>query len=167
MEFTAKVENFNTKLWSFHFKVPHAIARHFLEQGDKRVVCTLNDSFEFQCAIMAAGDGVYFILLNKKIRDTLKLKEGSKVNVSLEKDTSEFGMPLPEELQAVLNEDKDGNRLFLALTPGRQRNIIYAAGQVKNSEGRIQKSLIMIDHLKRNGGKIDFRKLNEELRGKS
>lgn len=158
------VENFNTKLWSYHFKVPQAIARHYLEQGDKRVVCTLNDSLEFQCAIMSAGDGVYFILLNKKIRDTLKLKEGSKVNVSLEKDTSEFGLPFPEELQAVLNDDAEGNRLFLALTPGKQRNIIYAVGQVKSSDGRIKRSLIMVDHLKRNGGKIDFRKLNQELR---
>ena len=164
MEFTSRVENFNNKLWSYHFKVPQAIARHFLDQGDKRVVCNLNDVLEFQCAVMAAGDGVYFILLNKKIRDQLNLKEGSKVMVSLEKDESEFGLPFPEELKAVLDEDKEGNRLFLALTPGKQRNIIYAAGQVKNSDGRIKRSLIMIDHLKRNGGKIDFRKLYEELR---
>ena len=164
MEFNSKVENFNTKLWTYHFKVPHAIAKHFLDQGDKRVVCNLNDALEFQCAIMSAGDGVYFILLNKKIRDQLKLKEGSKVKVSLEKDTSEFGLPFPEELQAVLDEDKEGNRLFHALTPGKQRNIIYAAGQVKNSDGRIKRSLAMIDHLKRNGGKIDFRKLHEELK---
>ena len=164
MEFTAKVENFNTKLWSFHFKVPQAIAKHFLEQGDKRVVCTLNDMHEFQCAIMAAGDGVYFILLNKKIRDQLRLKEGSKVNVILEKDTSDYGLPFPGELQAVLDEDEEGNRLFHALTPGKQRNIIYGVSQVKNTDARIQRALIMVNHLKQNGGKIDFRKLYEELR---
>jgi hypothetical protein len=40
---------------------------------------------------MPAGNEVFFILVNKKIRDQLKLKEGSKVNVNLEKDKSEYG----------------------------------------------------------------------------
>ncbi|HXR79435.1 MAG TPA: DUF1905 domain-containing protein, partial [Saprospiraceae bacterium] len=86
MEFTARLENFKTKLWTYHIKVPHAMARHYLEMGDKRVICNLNDAMEFQCAIMSAGEGVYFINVNKKIRDHLNLKEGSKIKVALEKD---------------------------------------------------------------------------------
>ena len=164
MEFTAKLDNFNTKLWSYHIKVPGPIAQSFLDQGIKRVVCRLNDSLELQCAIMSAGDGVYFILINKKIRDQLKLKEGSRVHVSMEKDNSEYGLPFPEELKEVLAQDKEGNILFHKLTPGKQRNIIYAAGQVKNPDLRIQRSMIMIEHLKKNGGKIDFKKLYQELR---
>jgi hypothetical protein len=78
MEFTAKLENFNTRLWTWHIKVPKAVAKHFLDMGDKRVICHLNDQFQFQCAIMAAGEGVFFINLNKKIRDQLGLKEGSQ-----------------------------------------------------------------------------------------
>ncbi|HEX5112698.1 MAG TPA: DUF1905 domain-containing protein, partial [Saprospiraceae bacterium] len=69
MEYTAKLENFNTKLWTYHIKVPKPIAMHFLEMGDKRVICHLNDAHKFQCAIMSAGEGAYFILINKKIRD--------------------------------------------------------------------------------------------------
>ncbi|MEO5907527.1 MAG: DUF1905 domain-containing protein, partial [Saprospiraceae bacterium] len=76
MEFSARLENFNTRLWTFHIKVPKSIALHFLDQGDKRVVATLNDKLTFQCAIMPAGDGVHFINLNKKIRDQLQLIEG-------------------------------------------------------------------------------------------
>ena len=66
MEFTARLENFNTKLWTYHIKVPKPIAKHFLDMGDKRVICRLNDTMEFQCAIMPAGDGVSFININKK-----------------------------------------------------------------------------------------------------
>ena len=164
MEFTAKLENFNTRLWSYHVKVPGPIAMHFLEMGDKRVVCRLNDTLEFQCAIMPAGEGVFFININKKIRDQLTLKEGSKVHVHLEKDNSEYGLPFPEELKELLDQDKEGNKLFHALTPGKQRNIIYAVGQVKNPDLRIQRAMVMINHLKKNGGKINFRQLYEELR---
>ncbi|MBK9105602.1 MAG: DUF1905 domain-containing protein [Saprospiraceae bacterium] len=164
MEFTARVENFNTKLWSYHVKVPGPIAKHFLDQGDKRVVCKLNDSLEVQCAIMPAGEGVYFINLNKKIRDQLHLKEGSKVSVHLEKDNSEFGLPFPVELDEVLAQDKVGKDYFFKLTPGKQRNIIYGVSQVKNTDLRIQRAMIMIEHLKNNKGKIDFRQLNAELK---
>lgn len=164
MEFKAIIENFNTRLWSFHIKVPNVVVVHFLSQDVKRVVCTLNNTVEFQCALMPAGDGVYFILINKKIRDQLKLKEGSKVEVHLTKDESEFGLPFPVELEEVLAQDKVGKEYFDKLTPGKQRNIIYAAGQVKNPDLRIQRAMILVDHLKKNKGKIDFKKLNAELR---
>lgn len=166
MEFTAKLENFNTRLWTWHIKVPKAIAKHYLDMGDKRVVCHLNDTFEFQCAIMSAGEGVYFINLNKKIRDQLGLKEGSRIRVMLEKDESEFGMPVPEEFKEVLKQDKKANTYFEQLTPGKQRNLIYIVGQAKNTDLRILRSIIIIDHLKNNLGKIDFRSLNKELQAK-
>lgn len=166
MEYNAKLENFNTKLWTYHIKVPKPIAMHFLEMGDKRVICHLNDAYKFQCAIMAAGEGVYFINVNKKIRDELGLKEGSKIKVSLEKDKSEFGLPFPKEFKEVLAQDKKANAYFQKLTPGKQRNLIYIAGQPKNSDARIHRSIIMAEHLKNNSGKIDFRSLNKELQTK-
>ena len=166
MEFTAKLENFNTKLWTWHIKVPNAIARQFLEMGDKRVVCHLNDAFEFQCAIMAAGDGVYFINLNKKIRTDLNLKDGTKIKVRLEKDESEYGLPFPDEFKEVLAQDKKANGFFKQLTPGKQRNLIYAAGQAKNTDLRILRSIIIADHLKNNAGQINFRTLLKELQTK-
>src|SRR5688500_5876868 len=95
--FTARLDNFNTRLWTFHIKVPKDIALHFSAAGDKRVVATLNGTATFQCAIMPAGDGVYFININKKIRDHLKIREGSTIRVELKKDESEYGLPFPEE----------------------------------------------------------------------
>lgn len=165
MEFNAKLENFNTRLWSYHIKVPQAIARHYLELGDKRVVCTLNRKLTIQCAIMAAGDGVYFINLNKKVRDELGLKEGSKVDVELKKDDSEFGMTFPEELEEVMEQDAVGKKWFYQLTPGKQRNLIHIVNSVKNPDLRIGRSMVIMEHLKGNQGKIDFRQLNQALRG--
>lgn len=164
MEFNARLDNFNTRLWTFHVKVPKDIAMHFNKVGIKRVVATLNHAVTFQCAIMPAGDGVFFINVNKKIRDQLKIREGSKINVMLAKDESEYGLPFPEELKELLAQDKEGDKLFHALTPGKQRNMIYAVSQVKNVDLRIHRSLVLIEHLKKNKGKINFRELYEELR---
>jgi hypothetical protein len=164
MEFKATIENFHTRLWSYHIKVPARIELYFKEKGVKRVVCKLNKKLDFQCAIMPAGDDVYFINVNKKIREQLQLKEGSQVQVQLVEDDSTYGLPMPDELKEVLAQDPEGDALFHQLTPGKQRNIIYAAGQVKNTDLRIQRAIVMIEHLKNNEGKINFKALYQELR---
>ena len=164
MEFTTHLEKFNSPLWGFHIKVPEAIAQSFIAEGSKRVVCTLNGSVDFQCALMPSGDGTFFININKQLRDKLGLETGSPLTVSLRKDESKYGLPMPEELEELLKMDDEGNRLFHALTPGKQRNLLYIAGQPKTADKRIAKAITVVGHLKANGGKIDFKLLNEDLK---
>lgn len=164
MPFTAILEKFDSPLWGFHIVVPDAVARVFISEGIKRVVCTLNGTREFQCALMPKGDGSWFININKDIRDTLGLKPGSPVEASLRKDESQYGLPMPEELAELLKLDEEGSRLFHALTPGKQRNLIYISGSPKTSETRLKKAVVVIEHLKVNGGKINFKQLNEDLK---
>ncbi len=164
MNFKAVLDNFNTRLWSYHIKVPAAIAQHFIDSGNKRVVCRLNDSVEMQSGLMPAGDGVYFININKKIRDKLKITEGSQLNVNLKNDDSEYGLPMPEEFAEMLKQDNKGNEWFEKLTAGKKRNLIYIAGHVKNVDLRIHRAIVILDHLKMNDGKINFKALNSELK---
>jgi len=73
-------------------------------------------------------------------------------------------MEMPEELWAVLDQDEEGNILFHDLTPGKMRNIIFYVLQVKSSEIRIRRALVIIEHLKRNEGKIQYQSLAEEMK---
>lgn len=164
MEFTAFLENFNTALWGHHIVVPAEFAQPFLDGNDRRVVCTLNGTESFQCALMPKGDGRFFININKKLRDKLQLHEGKQVSVKLEKDTSEYGLPMPEEFAELLAQDETGHRLFHALTPGKQRNLLYIVGSPKTSDTRLKRAVVVTEHLKANGGKIDFKRLNEDLK---
>lgn len=162
--FTSILDRFDSNLWAFHILVPEAVSKIFLDQGNARVVCTLNDTLSFQCALMPKGEGVYFININKKIRDELKLKLGMQVQASLVRDDSTYGLPMPEELRELLELDEEGDRLFHALTPGKQRNLLYIAGQPKTSDKRIERALVVVEHLKANGGKIDFKQLYHDLK---
>ena len=164
MQFTTTLQKFDSPLWGFHIAVPDNVSKKFLESGGARVVCTLNGTEEFQCALMPKGDGSYFININKKLRDKLKLKLGSEIHVALRQDDSEYGLPMPEELAELLALDEEGNELFHALTPGKQRNLLYIAGSPKTSETRIKKAVVVIEHLKANGGKINFKQLNEDMK---
>ena len=164
IHFTALLDNFNSNLWGYHIPIPEPIAQIFLSQGDRRVVCRLNDAVEFQCALMPKGDGSYFININKKLRDKLGLKLGMQVQASLRKDDSEYGLPMPEELAELLQQDEDGNALFHALTPGKQRTLLYIVGSPKTSDTRLRRAIVVVEHLKSNGGKINFRRLNEDMK---
>jgi len=164
MQFTTTLQNFHSTLWNFHIVVTNDQAKPFLDGNDRRVVCTLNGSLEIQCALMPKGDGHFFININKKIREKLKLQEGSPVEVSLRKDESEFGLPVPEEFAELLSQDAEGNRYFQALTPGKQRNLLYIAGQPKTSDVRLKRALVLLEHLKTNKGKIIFKQLALDLK---
>jgi len=163
--FETTLEESTNKLWGCHFPVPQTIALTLLEDNkEKRVVCALNGTLEYQCALIPRGDGSYLIMVNKKNQTKLGIKPGSRVRVGLRKDDSEYGLPMPEELAEVLAQDEEGNRLFHALTPGKIRTLLYIVGQPRNSDARIRRALAVLGHLRKNGGKIDYKQLNLDLR---
>ncbi len=161
--FSPTLEISTNKLWGAHFAVPDFVYKALVEGEDRRVICVLNEKVEYQCAMLPRGDGTYLITVNKKIRDQLKLTEGSRFSVSLRKDSSEYGLPMPEELAEVLAQDAEGNKLFHALTAGKIRTLLYIAGHVKSSDKRIDRALAIVEHLKINGGKIDYKTLNVRI----
>lgn len=108
--------------------------------------------------------GTFTIGVAKPRREKLGLIEGDIVAVRLESDTSKYGAPMPRELAEVLRQDPEGDRWFHALTAGKQRNMIYMIGYVKNSDRRIYLSFVLVEHLKQNGGKIIDAKLYSEIK---
>ncbi len=75
---------------------------------------------------------------------------GQEVMVKLEEDTSEFGMPFPEELQEVLKQEPEGNAKFLALNPGTRRSILYYINSAKTVDTRIKRALDIVHKIKTN-----------------
>ena len=132
-------------------------------ERSRRVVCTINDSESFQCALLPS-DGDFVIVVNKVKRDKLKIGEGDPITVELAKDDSKYGLPMPAEFKEVLNQDPGGNKVFHSLTPGKQRSILYLIGKVKDIDKRIHTALVVIEHLKKNEGKIIGDQLQIELK---
>jgi bifunctional DNA-binding transcriptional regulator/antitoxin component of YhaV-PrlF toxin-antitoxin module len=171
MSTPAKKITFETELSKFdpesgwHFiGVEKAAADSFdFPKGSRRVICTINERESFPCALMPY-DGAFFIMVNKKVRTTLGIEAGDIITVEIEKDDSKYGMPMPPELQEVLDQDPEGSELFEALTPGKQRGMLYYIGKFKDIDRRIHCSLIFLQHLKNNGGKLDHAKLQQDLK---
>ena len=162
--FKSTVQLFEDNLWFYHFLVPAEIVTYFLKlPSARRVLCQINGDDAFNCALMPDGLGDYFINLSQQIRTKLSLGELQEIDVILTPDTSQYGMPMPEELEEMLRQDPEGNAAFLALTPGKKRNLIYAVNSVKSSAIKVRRAFVIVTHL-RIHKKLDFRQLNVEIK---
>lgn len=165
LKFKAKFTNAAEQGGGWHFLVvERSIVEKFAFEGkSKRVLCSIKGTDPFPCALMPWGD-FFYIMINKDRRTKLGLEVGDLVEIELEKDESKYGMPMPEELQEVLNQDPEGDKLFHGLTAGKQRSMMYYIGKIKDIDKRIHASLIFLEHLKDNGGKINSEQLLAELK---
>lgn len=166
MKFTGFLSVFdaNSLSWEKHIPIPDAVFSAMIQIAtDKRIVCTINNSHSYHCAMMPKGT-FHYILVNNETCKKLKLQVNDEVSVEIVKDDSKYGMNISEELEEVLFSDPDGSLLFHQLTSGKQRSLIHIINKVKNAQSKIEKSFVILEHLKRQKGVLDFRKLNEDFK---
>jgi len=151
-----------TSGWHFLVIEKRTADRLSFKDQYKRVVCSINGGEPFQCALMPSR-GKFYIIVNKKKRETLGIAAGDKVAVELAIDESKYGLPMPEEFREVLDQDPDGDKFFHKLTPGKQRSLLYYLGNIKDIDQRIHQALLIVDHIKEHGKVID-KVLYQELK---
>lgn len=157
--FKTTLENFHNKLWSYYLPIPKEIGDQFVEGENRRVLCSINGNDPMHSALMHK-DGHYSIYVKKEMQKKLGIEEGDQVEVSLEKDTSEFGVPMPESFEVLLAQDDEGRKYFQSLTMGKQRSLIYIVQKVKNVDSQLAKGLAIMHHMKEAKGELDFKRLN-------
>jgi hypothetical protein len=166
--FTSQIQSAHNNLWGYHFSVPDDVAEqlaaYFKDPKARRVVCLLNGTLEYQCSLLPQKNAPFVISVNRKTADTLRLQEGTQITAEVWNDTSEYGLPMPEEFAELLAQDDEGNQLFHALTKGKQRTLLYLVGSVKSSNIRIFRALKIVEHLKMAGGEINYKQLNVSMK---
>jgi uncharacterized protein YdeI (YjbR/CyaY-like superfamily) len=158
--FTTYIHKFkDTRLWSFHIKIPDKVALP-LKEKSKRVVCDLNGKHQFQCAILSSKEVGYFININQAIRKKLKLELNDEIKVTLTPDESKYGIPVPEVFGELLKQDPEFDKVFHALTLGKQRSLLHLIGTFKTEQKQLEKLMILRNYLVQVNGKLDYKELN-------
>jgi hypothetical protein len=146
------------KLKLNYIEIPVNIVKEMGGTFKMRLMCSVNGAEPFHGGLVALGEGKGYITLNNKRMKELGLSIGDWVEVVLNPDESKYGMPVPEELAELLRQDPEGERRFEMLTPGKQRYIIHYVSQVKSSQLRIDRAMLLIGNLKKlPEGNEDFR----------
>lgn len=148
-----------SKLKLHHITVPAEIVDEVGGIGT-RLMCSINGNKAFHAGLVALGGGAAYITVNKNRMMKYDVEKGDMVEAVIELDNSKYGMEVPEELEALLEQDNEGARRFEMLTPGKQRYIIHYVSQVKSSQKKIDRAIMLINNLKTlPEDKFDFRKL--------
>ena len=140
------IESNGSKIYGCFMRIPGYRLKSLGGLG-ARLICTIG-TLSYPCALMSDGKGNGYIMLNKTRMKQLQLAEGMVLEVTLEQDTSPYGMPMSEELEAVLDSDPEAYSRFENLTPGKQRNIIHHVSSVKSSNLRIERAIKLLNNLK-------------------
>lgn len=114
-----------------------------------RLWCSVNDVLKWQCGLVALGNGDAYISMNAQRLKKLRVSLGDELLVTLEKDESQYGIDVPEELNELFLQDPEGYRRFQTLVPGKQRFIIRFITDVKSSQLKIERAVTLIENLKR------------------
>lgn len=140
--------------------VPKEVMTQIKKLDNQRFIIHLNEDIVYPGTPVSIGKDHYIILVNKARQKKLRYNIDQEINLTLVPDESEFGMPMPEEFKEVMSEDPEGEAYLRALTPGKIRSLIYLVAKVKNPDKRIEKSVVIFEHLRANKGIIDFPMLN-------
>ena len=158
-KFNSVLEKFeNSKIWSFHFRIPDTIARAILT-GGKRVVVEINNEISYQCALMSAGEYGYFVNINAATRKKARLSLHDKASISIHLDTSKYGLPVPKVFQELLNQDPEFKSVLESLTMGKQRSLIHLVRTFNTESKQLEKLMILRNYLVQVNGKLDYKEL--------
>ena len=158
--FKTTLDKFENSLYPYHVKVPQEIYQSYAQAKIKRILVSVNGGTQVHNAFLSK-DGIKFIKLNKKTMKEKHLHVGDKVQVVIEEDKSKYGVPLAPEMEELLSQEVEGEQLFHKLTPGKIRSLLFKINGYKTSDKRIETSIIILEHLKANSGKLDWKMLNE------
>lgn len=161
--FLSTLGNKADKIYYLHFPVPKRIVVDYKKMGIDRFIAHIGDHQQHS-AILSAGNDQYFIIMNQKNCKKLGLQVGDKVSLTLTPDESEYGMPMPEELQESLEIEENAWQYFQDLTPGKQRALIHQVNSAKRQETRIRRALGIAAHLEKNKGVLDFKSLRDDIK---
>lgn len=144
--------------------IPKHIAEPFLNTKDKRVrveASFKDKTINIHSALLKDKEGNYRITFGKTNQKALGIYPTDYFNLQLFENKSKYGVNVPEEMEAVLLSDYEGHEVFESLAPGRQRGLIYTISRYKNSQTKIDKSLTLMENLKR--GIKDHRDMLKKL----
>ncbi|GAB5464852.1 MAG: hypothetical protein Kapaf2KO_02880 [Candidatus Kapaibacteriales bacterium] len=96
---------------------------------------------KWRLGFVSLNSDEFYINFSKAKANTIKVVNGDGIKLHVWPDTSKYGADMPEELEAMLNQEPEFNRRFHAKTPGYQRTFIHAISGYKTSATRLKHAI--------------------------
>lgn len=137
-EFEAKLERpEGVGTWTF-LAIPFNIEEAYGVKSQVRVKGTVN-GVQYKSSLMPNGDGTYFLVVNKSIRDAAGVSSGDSVYVVMERDTDIREVIVPDDLKNVLETDENTKENFEQLSYSHKKEFVDWIEQAKREETRVKR----------------------------
>ena len=113
--FTALIENSDRRIDAAHVAIPFDVQKVYETRGQVKVKATF-DGHPYRGVIANMGTGCHVLLVRRDIRDAIRKGVGESVLVTIEKDTEERIVELPEDLDLVIKSRKKVKDFFDSLS---------------------------------------------------
>ena len=120
--------------WTF-VEIPRSISQSRHLRAHMRVKGRLDDT-PFASSLMPRGGGVFFLVVNSQVRESLGKAHGDPVTVILELDTSPLKVVVPQELTRAFRSDPSAKGSFEGLAPSHRKAFAQWVGSAKQAETR-------------------------------
>lgn len=148
-----KTYSFETRLVTVHGSfthtviiVPDKIMASLPVKGRVRTKGTINKT-PFALAIQHKKDGSRYFMVSRQLRKEAKIGSGDPLNVKFWLVDSEQ-VDVPEELQAVLDQDEVAMKKWKSFPASWQRGLAHYVNSVKNVDSRIKRALQIMEKAK-------------------
>jgi hypothetical protein len=152
--FKAKLEHSGVPgTWST-VTLPFNVEKTFGSKARVAVKGTVNDA-PYRGSAMPRGDGSHFLVVNKTLQKAAGAVPGDTLSITMEPDTEERTVELPEELKAALKKNPAARKAFEQMSYSHQREYADHVREAKKPEtrqARAAKSVAMISEGRRQRG---------------
>jgi len=131
--------------WTF-FAIPFDVEKVYKSKARVPVKGTIN-GHPYHCSVMPNGDGTFFMVVNKSIRDSIGVSAGDTVAVTMEMDDGARNVTVPGDMLAALDKSPGAKAIFEKFSYSHKKEYIewiMGAKQAETRERRIKKAISLI-----------------------
>jgi hypothetical protein len=143
IQLNTEVLKFHSNLALHYIQIPDELVLSMANSFPFRVFCTINNH-RFPAAIVKHGIDGFIIQMGNQTIKSAKVIVGDQIEILLERDDTEHGYEMPEEMIELLLQDEDGRKAWDSLTKGAQRSFLYYLSTGKSQETRIKRSILIL-----------------------
>jgi hypothetical protein len=133
--FTGILENSGDGMDTAFITIPFDVEKVYGTKGQVKVKATF-DGHPYRGVIANMGTGCHIIGVKKDIRKAIEKAIGDRISVTIEKDTEERVVEMPEDLQSALLKSRKAKDFFDTLSYTNRKEYAVWVSSAKRQETR-------------------------------
>jgi uncharacterized protein YdeI (YjbR/CyaY-like superfamily) len=127
-------------------RIPFDVTKVWGTKGHVKVKGEIN-GFAFRSSLFPTGSGTHFLPVNNRMQKAAGVRPGEAARFSVEPDTAERTVAVPQELKRALAEDRTLTRWFDKLSYSIRKYISEWVAGVKSADARERRAVQIAEQL--------------------